>query len=96
MLSTYTLVDSRLNIGINNKVGLPHVLRQIDILFYENNHASSNIHKCAPYLVSGFLPAYLHNQSNLSMFGNNGITITVPSIFFRYDFQVMNLKIAAV
>ena len=53
-----TLVDSRLNIGINNKVGLPHVLRQIDI-FYENNHASSNIHKCAPYLVSGFLPAYL-------------------------------------
>ena len=59
MLSTYTLVDSRLNIGINNKVGLPHVLRQIDI-FYENNHASSNIHKCAPYLVLGFLPAYLH------------------------------------
>ena len=55
----YTLVDSRLNIGINNKVGLPHVLRQIDI-FYENNHASSNIHKCAPYLVLGFLPAYLH------------------------------------
>ena len=78
-----------------NKEGLPHVLRQIDI-FYENNHASSNIHKCAPYLVSGFLPAYLHNQSNLSMFGNNGISITVPSIFFRYDFQVMNLKIAAV
>ena len=95
MLSTYTLVDSRLNIGINNKVGLPHVLRQIDI-FYENNHASSNIHKCAPYLVSGFLPAYLHNQSNLSMLGNNGISITVPSIFFRYDFQVMNLKIASV
>ena len=34
ILSTYTLVDSRLNIGINNKVGLPHVLRQIDILYF--------------------------------------------------------------